>query len=463
MSNKAIDKEYLKQQFVNFDKCILMNKYEPAWTTVPTDSFTPSQYNMWNGKTITWQGDFCAYTIQTGCINVNLYPGQHYQVYMVGNDEETPTSYAFSHINPINIEQLDDVNTAYVLNNASSDYASNFYNEQFIFQYTGTDNEYSTCTSSGNSASRCLKNGRSYLASYSCDYGWDFTELASQAPVTYSISETTAEGSALKTYQLYQSVDGGTPTEVSGSVINIPKDFLVRDADVVTATTNGGFWWKGVFYEKASDYTATGTEIKYVSTDGTSTALYTDGIDANDMTSVSWPVTLYSDAALQTTVGQIPLADASAFVKAMPSGTVSANNLSNGKKYIDFVINSKDSTTPGTNATHLYLALDDLVSSYTAGAGLSIDSENKISLNLFYTSLPAYVAGTTSPVIQYIGTDDVDTTANGYSGAAASPTTLQKGGWYQWDATYNSNAGAWILINTAKEDTPITFSLSDFS
>jgi hypothetical protein len=57
-----------------------------------------------------------------------------------------------------------------------------------------------------------------------------------------------------------------------------------------------------------------------------------------------------------------------------------------GDKYIDFVINSKDATSD-TDADHIYLAVNDLVDTYTAGANGGITISNKtVSIKLSSTA-----------------------------------------------------------------------------
>ena len=48
-----------------------------------------------------------------------------------------------------------------------------------------------------------------------------------------------------------------------------------------------------------------------------------------------------------------------------------------GDKYIDFVVNTTDGTG---NESHIYLAVNELVDIYTAGDGVEVSADNKISL-----------------------------------------------------------------------------------
>lgn len=50
-----------------------------------------------------------------------------------------------------------------------------------------------------------------------------------------------------------------------------------------------------------------------------------------------------------------------------------------GDKYIDFVVNTKDGDG---EASHVYLAVNDLVDTYTPGTGITISEENSVSLKM---------------------------------------------------------------------------------
>jgi len=314
-----------------------------------------------------------------------------------------------------------------------------------IFQFVGADTQYRY--SGGNIN---LYEGRFYKVTSS---GGDpailsITEMGAQKEVEYTIGEapTVTEG-YLKTYQLYKTVDGGSPEAVSGSVINIPKDFLVKSASVRTYTAVGGFWYKGLWYSynSTNDSFVNGTTELFLDTSD-----YTVSGSAVTAFGSTWPKSVYDAAARTTAIGSVSADDC---VVAWASGEGTGNI--EGNKYIDFVINVK---TGSATDEHMYLALGDLVQTYSAGAGISISSDNIISLDFQYETLPTY-SSNLPLAIQYIGADDVDTTDAGYTGAAASPTLLQAGGFYKYDTTNN----VWVLINTAKEDVDIDFSLSDFS
>lgn len=53
-----------------------------------------------------------------------------------------------------------------------------------------------------------------------------------------------------------------------------------------------------------------------------------------------------------------------------------------GDKYIDFVLNTKDTTSGSGTDEHIYLPVNDLVDVYTAGNGINISSENAVSVKL---------------------------------------------------------------------------------
>lgn len=53
-----------------------------------------------------------------------------------------------------------------------------------------------------------------------------------------------------------------------------------------------------------------------------------------------------------------------------------------GDKYIDFVINTKDTTNGSETDSHVYLPVNDLVDVYTGGNGIDISNSNVVSLDL---------------------------------------------------------------------------------
>lgn len=61
------------------------------------------------------------------------------------------------------------------------------------------------------------------------------------------------------------------------------------------------------------------------------------------------------------------------------AGEEDPSGLPAGEKYIDFVINTKDGSG---EESHLYLAVADLVTAYTAGNGIAISDDNKISVKV---------------------------------------------------------------------------------
>lgn len=129
------------------------------------------------------------------------------------------------------------------------------------------------------------------------------SDTSSQASFSCTISALeTATSGALKSYQLYQ---GGAPVE--GAVIDIPKDYLVKKAEIKVC--------------EANDSPLTGLKI--------------------------------------------------------------------GDKYLDFVVNSKDSTDEG--GTHLYINLHDLTDVYTGGntstIKITVASDNTITASIVEKSI----------------------------------------------------------------------------
>lgn len=53
-----------------------------------------------------------------------------------------------------------------------------------------------------------------------------------------------------------------------------------------------------------------------------------------------------------------------------------------GDKYIDFVINTKDTAQGSETASHVYLPVNELVDVYTGGNGVNINNSNVVSLDL---------------------------------------------------------------------------------
>lgn len=53
-----------------------------------------------------------------------------------------------------------------------------------------------------------------------------------------------------------------------------------------------------------------------------------------------------------------------------------------GDKYIDFVINTKDTAQGSETASHVYLPVNELVDVYTGGNGVNVSNSNVISLDL---------------------------------------------------------------------------------
>lgn len=61
------------------------------------------------------------------------------------------------------------------------------------------------------------------------------------------------------------------------------------------------------------------------------------------------------------------------------TGEEDPSGLPTGTKYIDFVVNAKDA---GGAESHIYLNVNELVDAYTAGNGITITSENQISVKV---------------------------------------------------------------------------------
>ena len=53
-----------------------------------------------------------------------------------------------------------------------------------------------------------------------------------------------------------------------------------------------------------------------------------------------------------------------------------------GDKYIDFVINTKDTAQGSESASHVYLPVNELVDVYTGGNGVNVSNSNVISLDI---------------------------------------------------------------------------------
>lgn len=68
-----------------------------------------------------------------------------------------------------------------------------------------------------------------------------------------------------------------------------------------------------------------------------------------------------------------------AAVRTCETADTPVTGLVPGDKYIDLTVNTVDASTE-TGATHLYIAVKDLVSAYTSGNGIAIDANNAISV-----------------------------------------------------------------------------------
>ena len=103
---------------------------------------------------------------------------------------------------------------------------------------------------------------------------------------SYTIAEqSTAEEGFFKTYQL-QEVVGGTATQV-GAKINIPKDFLVKNAEVKTVTAadkaEGGIFYNNPDFEVGNKYIDFTVNAKAAQTAGEETHIYLNVKDLVDV------------------------------------------------------------------------------------------------------------------------------------------------------------------------------------
>lgn len=69
----------------------------------------------------------------------------------------------------------------------------------------------------------------------------------------------------------------------------------------------------------------------------------------------------------------------SAEIKTATDADQPYNGAKSGDKYIDFVINSKDGEG---EASHVYLAVNELVDTYTNGEGIEISGENVVGIKI---------------------------------------------------------------------------------
>ena len=99
-----------------------------------------------------------------------------------------------------------------------------------------------------------------------------------------------------------------------------------------------------------------------------------------------------------------------------------------GDKYIDFVVNSKDSDD---TASHIYLPVNDLVDTYTAGNGIDISGANAVSVKIDATNAHG-----------------LSTSASGLALALATPDTYSDG-----TKTADGAAGALSSADKYKLDT----------
>jgi len=148
------------------------------------------------------------------------------------------------------------------------------------------------------------------------------------------------------------------------NVVLLTLDHLTRyDGKIKT-------WTEGV-YKIVEQQTA---ETGYLKT----YKLQANGTDAASSVKINIPKDFVVKAAM---VGTCATAD------------VPVAGLVPGDKYIDLAINTVDSQDPSVDATHLYIAAKDLVSAYTAGAGIAISAGNEISVVALNASSAADAVG----------------------------------------------------------------------
>ena len=93
-----------------------------------------------------------------------------------------------------------------------------------------------------------------------------------------------------------------------------------------------------------------------------------------------------------------------------------------GKKYIDFVINTKvDGDSAAVSDTHIYLPVEDLVDVYLAGNGLELDANNTFSIKLESGNTNGLTVGANG-----LGLNTVTAASNGTGGANGAMLATDK-------------------------------------
>jgi len=124
-----------------------------------------------------------------------------------------------------------------------------------------------------------------------------------------------------------------------------------------------------------------------------------------------------------------------------------------GDKYIDFVVNTKEAVDPGKEE-HIYVPVNSLVDIYTAGTGIAISSDNKISINdSTLTRLSDVENGLNTEKINRISADNLITENLDNTTAAVNAHILRKDNPHQ---VTKAQVGLGNVDNTADINKPVS-------
>lgn len=105
---------------------------------------------------------------------------------------------------------------------------------------------------------------------------------------------------------------------------------------------------------------------------------------------LAFGVSQYSEVTQQNTIGEIDIPKdflvKSGEIKTVSTADSPYTGAAVGDKYLDFVVNTKDSVSGTETDSHIYIPVTDLVSVYTGSNSIDVSSTNVISLKLNATA-----------------------------------------------------------------------------
>lgn len=105
---------------------------------------------------------------------------------------------------------------------------------------------------------------------------------------------------------------------------------------------------------------------------------------------LAFGVSQYSEVTAQNTIGEIDIPKdflvKSGAVQVVATADTPYTGAVAGDKYLDFVVNTKDSVSGTETDSHIYIPVTDLVSVYTGSNSIDVSNDNIISLKLNATA-----------------------------------------------------------------------------